>query len=136
MIYQRGWLTNTYVFFAYTETMLRNVPRKKSCGCFVRTQWWWDIVLNNYSDERLKSTFRTSSNTFNYILENIQGGLQKQIVIKLAISSETTLVISLYKLTRRDYHYTFGEMADIVQSTVCRINKQAKKTTYFLKLNF
>ena len=77
-----------------------------------------------------------SSNTFNYILENIQGGLQKQIVIKLAISSETTLVISLYKLTRRDYHYTFGEMADIVQSTVCRINKQAKKTTYFLKLNF
>ena len=53
-----------------------------------------------------------SSNTFNYILENIQGGLQKQIVIKLAI------------------------MAGIVQSTVCRINKQAKKNNVFFKIEF
>ena len=39
-----------------------------------------------------------SRNTFNYILENILGGLQKQIVTELPISPEMTLAIGLYKL--------------------------------------
>ena len=65
-----------------------------------------------------------SRNTFNYILENIRGGLQKQIVTELPISPEMRLAICLYKLTRRDYHYTIGEMAGIAKSTVCHINKK------------
>ena len=66
---------------------------KRSCRGLVRSQGWWDAVVNKYSDERFKDTFRR--NTINYILENILGGLQKQIVTKLPISSEMRLAICL-----------------------------------------
>ena len=109
------------------------MPLKRSCTRFVRIQGWWDTTANNYSDERFKYTFRVSKNTFNYILKNIRGGLQKQIVTEIPISPQIMLAICLYKLTRGNYHYTMGEMAGRAQSTVCRINK---KMFYFLKSNF
>ena len=43
-------LIDQYIVFTYTETMLRNAPRKRSCRRFVRNQGWWDKVVNNYSD--------------------------------------------------------------------------------------
>ena len=88
-----GRLIDQYVVFIYTETILRNAIRKTSCRRFVRNQGWCDTVVNNYSDKRFKYTFRLSRNTFTYILENIPGGLQKQIVIVLSISPELRLVI-------------------------------------------
>ena len=51
------------------------------------------------------------------ILENIRGGLLKQIVTELPISPEMSLAICLYILTRGDYKRG-GEMAGIAQSTV------------------
>ena len=51
-------LIDQYVVFTYTET---NAPRKRSCRCFVRNQEWWDTLVNNYSDERFKYTFRMST---------------------------------------------------------------------------
>ena len=66
---------------------------KRSCRGLVRSQGLWDAVVNNYSDERFKYTFRR--NTINYILEKILGGLQKQIVTKLPISPEMRLAICL-----------------------------------------
>ena len=66
---------------------------KRSCRGIVRSQGWWDAVVNNYSDERFKYTFRR--NTINYILEKILGGLQKQIVTKLPVSPEMRLAICL-----------------------------------------
>ena len=44
-------LIDQYVAFTYTEAMLRNVPRKRSCRRFVRNQGWWDTVVNDYSGE-------------------------------------------------------------------------------------
>ena len=88
-----GRLIDQYVVFIYTETILRNAIRKTSRRRFVRNQGWCDTVVNNYSDKRFKYTFRLSRNTFTYILENIPGGLQKQIVIVLSISPELRLVI-------------------------------------------
>ena len=66
---------------------------KRSCRGLVRSQGWWNAVANNYSDERFKYTFRR--NTINYILENILGGRQKQIVTKLPISPKMRLTICL-----------------------------------------
>ena len=66
--------------------MLRNTPRKRSYRCFVRNQEWWDTVANNYNDEQFKYICSMNRNTFNYILESIRGGLQKQIVTELPIS--------------------------------------------------
>ena len=40
-------LIDQYVVFTYTETMLRNALRKRSCRRFVRNQEWWDTVVNN-----------------------------------------------------------------------------------------
>ena len=68
-----------------------------------------------------------SRNTFNYILENTRGALQKQIVTELLISPEMRLAICLYKLRRGDYHYTIREMAIVAQSTVCRIFIEVSK---------
>ena len=44
-------LIDQYVVFTYTEAMLRNAPRKRSCRHFVMNQGWWDAVVNNHSDE-------------------------------------------------------------------------------------
>ena len=55
----------------------------------------WDTVVNDYSDERIKYTSRMNRNTFNYILKNIRGGIQKQIVNELPISPEMMLAICL-----------------------------------------
>ena len=106
-------LIDQYVASTYTETMLRNVPRKISRRCFVRNQGWCDTVVNNYSHERFMYTFRISRKTFNYILENIQGESQKQIATELPISREIKMAICLYKLTRGNYQYVIGEMAGI-----------------------
>ena len=59
-------LIDRYVPFTYTETMLRNAPRKRLRRRFVRIQGWWNTVVNNYSDERFKYALRMSRNTFNY----------------------------------------------------------------------
>ena len=116
-----GW--SIYVVFTYIKTMLRNVPRKRSCRCFVRSKGWWDIVVNSYSDGQCKYTFCMYRNMFNS-LKNIWGGLQKQIVTEHPIRPEMRLSVCLCKLTRGDYHYTNRKMADIGQCTVCSINKK------------
>ena len=72
-----------------------------------------DTTVNNYLEEQFKHTSRLSRNTSKYILENIQGGLQKQIITELPISPEVRLAICLYKLTKVDYYYTIGEMTGI-----------------------
>ena len=119
-------------YVAFTDNVGKCLS-KRSCRRFVKNQGWWDTVANNYSNERFKYTFRMSRKMFNYILEDIRGGLQNQIVTELPISQEMWLAICLYKLTREDCHCTIAKMAGIAQFTVCRINK---KTLYFLKWKF
>ena len=58
-------LIDQYVVFTYTDRILRNAPRKRSCRRFVRNQGWWDTVINNYGGGRFKYTFRMSRNTSN-----------------------------------------------------------------------
>ena len=74
-----------------------------------------------------------SRNRFNYVLENIRGVLQTEIVTKLQIGPEMRLATCIYKLTRADYHYFIGEMTGIAQSTVCCINR---KNVLFFKITF
>ena len=52
-------LIDQYIFFTYTETILRNAPRKRSCRYFVGNQGWWDIVVNNYSDKQFNRSFNS-----------------------------------------------------------------------------
>ena len=54
-----------------------------------------------------------SRNMSTYVLENIQGRLQKQIITELPISPEVRLAICLYKLTKVDYYYMIREMTGI-----------------------
>ena len=75
-------------------------------------------VVNNYNDKKFKYRFRISRNRFNYVLENIRGVLQKEIITELQIGPEMRLATCTYKLTRTDYHYFIGEMTGIAQSTV------------------
>ncbi len=91
-----------------------NVNRKRivvrSCRRFVRNSGWWELVWNNYSDDRFKKTFRISRNTFMYILEKVRHKLTKQIVAELPVSPEQRLGIFLYRCGRGDYHYSIAEM--------------------------
>ena len=48
-----------------------------------------------------------------YVLENIQGRLQKQIITELPVSPEVRLAICLYKLKKVDYYYMIREMTGI-----------------------
>ena len=72
-----------------------------------------DTIVNNYREEQFKHTFHMSRNMSKYVLENIQEGLQKQIITELPISPEVRLAICLYKLTKVDYYYTIREMTGI-----------------------
>ncbi len=102
-----------------------NVNRKRivvrSCRRFVRNSGWWELVWNNYSDDRFKKTFRISRNTFMYILEKVRHKLTKQIVAELPVSPEQRLGIFLYRCGRGDYHYSIAEMTGLGVSTVCCI---------------
>ena len=86
----------------------------------------WDTVKKHYSDERIKYTSRMNRNMFSYILKNIRGGIQKQIVNELPISPEMRLAVCLWKLTRGVYNCTVGEMVGIAQGAICRINKKER----------
>ena len=102
-----------------------NVNRKRivvrSCRRFVRNSGWWELVWNNYSDDRFKKTFRISRNTFMYILEKVRHKLTKQIVAELPVSPEQRLGIFLFRCGRGDYHYSIAEMTGLGVSTVCCI---------------
>ena len=50
---------------------------KRSCRWYLRNSGWFSNVWENYSDERFKTIFRVSRETFTNILSFIRDGLQK-----------------------------------------------------------
>ena len=99
----------------------------RSCRRFGRNNGWWEIVWNNYSDERFKKTFRVSKDTFTFILTHIRHELERHEVNEEPISPECRLGICLYRLDRGDYYYTISEMSGLGVSTIQGIVSQVSQ---------
>ena len=99
----------------------------RSCRRLGRNNGWWEMVWNNYSDERFKKTFRVSKDTFTFILTHIRHELERHEVNEEPISPECRLGICLYRLARGDYYYTISEMSGLGVSTIQGIVSQVSQ---------
>ena len=76
---------------------------ERNCGWFLK-------VWNPYDDERFKSCFRISRDTFNFILNRIGHHLTHDATAEEPIKPQERLGICLYGLSRGDYYHTIAEM--------------------------
>ena len=68
------------------------------------------LSQSNYSNERFKTIFRVSRETFTNILGFICDDLQREYLCETPISPEERLGICLYRLGRGDYYQTTSEL--------------------------
>ena len=68
------------------------------------------LSQSNYSNERFKTIFRVSRETFTNILGFICDDLQREYLCETPISPEERLGICLYRLGREDYYQTISEL--------------------------
>ena len=114
------------VYFVITKQHHSCVSR--SCR-LTRNTGWWENAWHNYSEARIRKTFRISQSTFRYILlfrycsdtYHIGPFLARETVTEHPISTELRLVLCLYRLGREDHLYAFSEMAGVGISMVCSI---------------
>ena len=75
---------------------------KRNCKQYLRNSGWFSNVWENYSDERFKTIFRVSRETFTNILGFIRDDLQRENLCEAPVSPEERLGICLYRLGRGD----------------------------------
>lgn len=100
------------------KTELARIPRIRSCRRVQRNTGWWKNIVQSYTNNRFKQTFRISRHTFDFILERIRPDLIRKTIVEEPISPECRLAICLYRLGRGDYPYTLAEMTGFGESTI------------------
>ncbi|XP_065054392.1 uncharacterized protein LOC135683144 [Rhopilema esculentum] len=93
----------------------------RSCRRLKRNEGWWELLWDNYDDDRFKKTFRVSRETFNFVLESIRHKLERDTLCEEPFPPELRLGLCLYRLGRGDYFYTIAEMAGLAPCTVSTI---------------
>ena len=97
---------------------------KRSCRRYLRNSGWFSNVWENYSDERFKTIFRVSRETFTNILGFIRDDLRREYLCETPISPEERLGICLYCLCFGDYYQTTSELTDHGVATVRNITQE------------
>ena len=98
---------------------------KRSCRPYLRrNSGWFSNVWENYSDERFKTIFRVSRETFTNILGFIRDDLQREYLCETPISPEERLGICLYRLGCGDYYQTISELTGRGIATVRNITQE------------
>ena len=80
---------------------------KRNCKQYLRNSGWFSNVWENYSDERFKTIFRVSRETFTNILGFIRDDLHRD---ETPISPEERLGVCLHRLGRGHYYQTVSEL--------------------------
>ena len=83
---------------------------KRQCRRFEWNIGWFQKVWDTFDDERFKACFRISSETFEFILNNIEQHLEHETTAEKSIAPKERLAICLYRLSQSDYYYTIAEM--------------------------
>ena len=83
---------------------------KRNCKQYLRNSGWFSNVWENYKEERFKTTFRVSRETFTNILGFIRDDLQCEYFCETPISPEERLGICLHRLGRGHYQQTISEL--------------------------
>ena len=82
------------------------------------------LSQSNYSNERFKTIFRVSRETFTNILGFIRNDLQREYLCETPISPEERLRICLYRLGRGDYYQPISELTGHGIVTVRNITQE------------
>ena len=73
-----------------------------SCRDQLRNAGQWETVNSEYSNERLKQTFRVSRETFNFLSSKIEPDITKKETAETPISANKRFAVYIYKLVRGD----------------------------------
>ena len=126
---RRRRLRNLLFILLQNEALSRSYDRirshpKRSCRRYFRNNGWFSNVSESYSDERFKTIFRVSRETFTNIVGFIRDDLQREYLCETTISSEERLGICLYRLGRGDYYQTISELKGRGRATVRNITQE------------
>ena len=93
---------------------------EQNCG-------WFQKVWNPYNNERFKSCFQISRETFNFILNRIGHHLAHDTKAEESILPQKRLGICLYRLNWCDYYHIISEMTGHGLTTVQCITQEVGK---------
>ena len=105
----------------------QKMNRNRQVRQFEQNYGWFQKFWNTYDDERFKSCFRISRETFNFILNWIRHHLTHDTTFGEPISPQERLGICLYRLSRGDYYHIIAETAGRGFTTVQCITQEVCK---------
>ena len=129
---RRRRLSNLQFFLQQNEALSQSYEHirshyKRRCRRYLRNSGWVSNIWENYCDERFKTIFRVSRETFTNILGFIHDDLQRKYLCETPISPEERLGIYLYCLGRGDYYQTTSDLTSRGIATVRNITQDVSK---------
>ena len=100
--------------------MAINSPRTKALWMHPRSLTWFDMVNRDFDDELWYANFRVTRETFDFLLNEVRHDLQhKDTVMRLAITVERRLALTLYYLASTAEYKTIANLFGVSRSFVC-----------------
>ena len=85
------------------------------------TQWWEDVVLNNFGPHDWMENFRMSRDTFQYLCDQLRPLIQKQdTCMRRSVSTERRVAITLWVLATPAEYRSVAHLFGLACCTVCK----------------
>ena len=105
-----------------------NKPRSKIVWQYPRSNTWFEMVKESYTEELWYQNFRVTKETFTFILSEICGQISRQDTsMRKAISTETRLAVTLYYLASTAEFRTIAHLFGVSTSFVCICVKEVSE---------
>ena len=86
------------------------------------TQWWEDVVLNNFGPHDWMENFGMSRDTFQYLCDQLKPLIQKQDTrTRRSVSTERQVAITLWVLATPAEYRSVAHLFGLARCTVCKI---------------
>ena len=119
---QKKWklaaVTISMMMTMYCDYCIRN---PKQMWAFPRSSnWWEDIVLNNFNQHDWIQNFRMSKQSFQYLCDQLRGVLEKQATrLRKPLAVEQRVAITLWILATTAEYRTVAHLFGVARCTVC-----------------
>ena len=105
-----------------------NKPRSKIVWQYPRSNTWFEMVKESYTEELWYQNFGVTKETFTFILSEICGQISRQDTsMRKAISTETRLAVTLYYLASTAEFRTIAHLFGVSTSFVCICVKEVSE---------
>ena len=84
------------------------------------SNWWEDVVLNNFGQHDWMQNFRMSKQSFDYLCGQLKDVLEKQTTkLRKPLTVQQRVAITLWVLANTSEHHTVAHLFGVARCMVC-----------------